>query len=122
MEENAEYKEKLRTIPGREGKAEKRENDRIPFWRVAAPLVNRLIAEAGPGTQYDRRQIQAAFLQELEGFPELKPAIRELLHTPNKQKESTPYELEGWGMEAIRLALGDLAKKAPGASPKAKKS
>ena len=93
----------------------------MPFWRVAAPLVNRLIAEAEPGTQYTRPQIQAAFLQELEAFPELKPVIRDLLHTAKKQEEGTPYELDGWGMEAIRLALGDLAKKDPGATRKAEK-
>jgi uncharacterized membrane protein len=40
LAELIECRRKLQTAPGREGKAEKRENDRIPFWRVAAP-VNR---------------------------------------------------------------------------------
>jgi len=119
--ENAEHRQKLKTLPAREGNTESRENKRMPFWRVAAPLVNRLISEAEPGTQYTRPQIQAAFLQELEAFPELKPVIRDLLHTAKKQEEGTPYELDGWGMEAIRLALGDLAKKDPGATRKAEK-
>lgn len=119
--ENAEFRQKLKTALGREGKAEKRENDRIPFWRVAAPLVNRLIAEAESDTKYSRRQIQEAFQQELESLPELKPAIQKLLHTAKKERENMPFSLDGWGMKAIRSALGDLAKKDPGATPKADK-
>jgi uncharacterized membrane protein/regulator of replication initiation timing len=115
LAENTELRRKLQTAPGREGKAEKRENEKIPFWCVAGPLVNRLIAEAAPGTQYTRPQIQDAFQQELENFPELKPAIQALLHTTKKESENTPFALEGWGLEAIRLALGELAKKEPGA-------
>lgn len=120
-EENDCYRGKQQTAPGRKGRAEKRENDRAPFWRVAAPLVNRLIVEAVPETQYTRPQIQKAFLEELESFPELKPTIQELLHTATKEKENAPFSLEGWGMEAIRSALGDLAKKDPGATKKGEK-
>lgn len=116
--ENAEFRQKLKTAPGREVKAEKRENDKVPFWRVAAPVVNRLIAESGEGTQYTRRNIQEAFLDELEKFPELKPIIQKLLHTPKKERENTPFALEGWGMDVIRSALGDLVKKDPGATRK----
>jgi uncharacterized membrane protein len=119
LAENAEHRNKLKTLPAREGNAESREEKRIPFWRVAAPLVNRLIAEAGSGTQYTRPQIQDAFLQDLEKFPELKPAIQDLLRTAKKESENTPFALDGWGMELIRLALGDLAKKEGGATRKA---
>ena len=119
--ENADYREKQRTAPGRGEVADNREIRRIPFWRVAAPLVNRLEAEAGPDTKYTRPQIQEAFLQELESFPELKPTIRKLLHTANEEKENTPFSLEGWAMEAIRLVLGDLVKTDPGATRKTEK-
>jgi len=112
--ENAEHRKKLKTLPGREGKVEKRENDKIPFWRVAGPLVNRLIAEAGPETRYTRPQIEKAFQQDLDNFPELKPAMKILLHTAKKENENTPFALDGWGMEAIRFALGDLVQKDPG--------
>lgn len=121
IEENTAYKKKQQTASAREKGAEKRDIEKIPFWRVAAPLVNRLIAEAKSDTKYSRPQIQDAFWEQLESFPELKPAIQKLLHTANKEKENTPFALDGWAMEAIRLGLGDLAKKDPGATQKAKK-
>lgn len=108
--ENSEHRKKLQTAPGREEKAERREIEKIPFWRVAAPLVNRLIGEAGSETEYTRPQIQNAFLEELEKFPKLKPTIRELLHTAKKERENTPFVLEGWGLDLIRTALGDFAQ------------
>lgn len=119
--ENAELRQKLQTLPGREEKAEKREVSRIPFWRVAAPLINRLIAEAGEETRYTRPQIQTAFLAELEKCPELKPAIKVLLHTPKKERENTPFSLEGWGMDNIRSGLGNHVQTEGSAPKKAKK-
>lgn len=117
LKDNAEFRQKLQTVPAREGSAESRETKRIPFWRVAIPVVNRLIGEARPETQYTRPQIQAAFLLELENFPELKPAIQVLLHTAKKERENTPFSLEGWGMEAIRSALGEFVQ-TEGSAPK----
>ena len=115
-EENAELFNKAKTTDAREGKADKRERDRIAFWRVAAPLVNDLLA--APDTEYTRPQIQQAFEDELERHPELKPTIKALLHTPKKEQDGTPYSLEGWGMTLIREALGDRAKSSPGAGQK----
>ena len=115
-EENAELFNKAKTADAREGKADKRERDRIAFWRVAAPLVNDLLAT--PDTEYTRPQIQQAFEDELERLPELKPTIKALLYTPKKEQEGTPYSLEGWGMTLIREALGDRAKSSPGAGQK----
>ncbi len=115
-EENAEIFNKAKTADAREGKADKRERDRIAFWRVAAPLVNDLLAT--PNTEYTRPQIQQAFEDELERHPELKPTIKALLHTPKKEQDGTPYSLEGWGMALIREALGDRAKSSPGAGQK----
>ena len=115
-EENAELFNKAKTADAREGKADKRERDRIAFWRVAAPLVNDLLAT--PNTEYTRPQIQQAFEDELERHPELKPTIKALLHTPKKEQDGTPYSLEGWGMTLIREALGDRAKSSPGAGQK----
>lgn len=116
--EIAELQKKQQTARAREGKADKREADKMPFWRVTGPLVNRLIAEAEPGSQYTRPQIQDAFLQELENFPDLKPGIQTLLHTIKKEEDKTPFSLDGWGMELIRNELGDLVKKDPGATRK----
>ena len=115
-EENAELFNKAKTTDAREGKADKRKRDRIAFWRVAAPLVNDLLAT--PDTEYTRPQIQQAFEDELERHPELKPTIKALLHTPKKEQDGTPYSLEGWGMAHIREALGDRAKSSPGAVQK----
>ena len=112
----AELSNKMKTVDAREGKADKRERDRIAFWRVAAPLVNDLLAS--PDAEYTRPQIQQAFEDELERHPELKPTIKALLHTPKKEQDSTPYSLEGWGMALIREALGDRAKSSPGAGQK----
>ena len=115
-EENAELANKVKTADAREGKADKRERDRIAFWRVAAPLVNDLLE--APDKEYTRPQIQQAFESELERHPGLKPHIKTLLHTPRKEQEGTPYSLEGWGMALIREALGDRAKSSPGAGQK----
>ena len=115
-EENAELFNKAKTADAREGKADKRERDRIAFWRVAAPLVNDLLAT--PDTEYTRPQIQQAFEDELERHPELKPTIKALLYTPKKEQDGTPNSLEGWGMTLIREALGDRAKSSPGAGQK----
>lgn len=109
--ELTEFKSKQQTISARESKAEKREKDKIPFWRVAAPVMNKLLAKATPETQYTRPQIQIAFEEELEDFPELKPVIATLLETPKKKEEGKPYDLEGWAMDAIRKGLGDYIKK-----------
>ena len=93
---------------------ESRENAKLPVRRIFYPLVNRLIAEAKPGTKYTRTQIQEEFLRELDSFPELKPAVRDALHTPKKAKNNTPFELAGWAMEEFRLALGEYAQTSPG--------
>lgn len=117
LKENAGYRNTQQTAPAREENADRREIRRIPFWRVAAPLVNRLIAEAKTETEYTRPQIQTAFLAELEKFPELMPSIEDLLHTKKKEADGTPYDLTGWGMEAIRSALGDRVQ-TEGRAPK----
>ena len=114
LTEKAEYQNKKRTLSGREKSMENRENAKLPVRRVAYPLVNRLIAEADPGTKYTRTKIQEEFLRELEAFPKLKPSVQEALHTPQKAKNNTPFELAGWAMEEIRLALGDYAQTSPG--------
>ena len=112
--EKAEYKKKERTLSGREKSIESRENVKLPFRRIAYPLVNRLIAEAGQGTKYTRTKIQEEFLWELKSFPELTSAVQRALQTPKKVQNNTPFDLTGWGMEEIRLALGEYAQKDPG--------
>ena len=114
LAEKVEYQNKKRTLSGREKSLESRENVKLPVRRLFYPLVNRLIAEAKPGTKYTRTQIQEEFLRELDSFPELKPAVRDALHTPKKAKNNTPFELTGWAMEEIRLALGEYAQTSPG--------
>lgn len=114
LAEKVEYQNKKRTLSGREKSLESRENAKLPVRRVVYPLVNRLIAEAEPGTRYTRTKIQEEFLRELEAFPELKPAVQDALHTPQKARNNTPFELAGWAMEEIRLALGKYAQTSPG--------
>ena len=114
LAEKVEYQNKKRTLSGREKSLESRGNIKLPVRRIFYPLVNRLIAEAKPGTKYTRTKIQEEFLRELEAFPKLKPSVQEALHTPQKAKNNTPFELAGWAMEEIRLALGDYAQTSPG--------
>ncbi len=114
LAEKAEYQNKKRTLSGREKSLESRENAKRPVRRVIYPLVNRLVAEAEPGTKYTRTKIQEEFLRELEAFPELKPAVQDALHTPQKAKSNTPFELAGWAMEEVRLALGEYSQTSPG--------
>lgn len=114
LAEKAEYQNKKRTLSGREKSLESRENAKWPVRRVIYPLVNRLIGEVKPGTRYTRTKIQEEFLRELEAFPELKPAVREALHTPQKAKNNTPFELAGWAMEEVRVALGECVQTSPG--------
>ena len=116
--EITEFQNKEKTAPAREAKAQKDEQNKAPFWRVAGPLINRLIAEAGPGTKYTRPQIQAEFEKELEGCLALKPAVAALLRTSKKEAEGIPFDLEGWAMRLIREALGEYAKKEGGAAKK----
>ncbi|WP_165176908.1 hypothetical protein [Desulfovibrio sp. ZJ369] len=114
LAEKVEYQNKEKTLSGREKSLESRENVKLPVRRIFYPLVNRLIAEARPGTKYTRTKIQEEFLRELDSFPELKSAVRDALHTPQKAKNNTPFELAGWAMEEIRLALGEYAQTSPG--------
>ena len=110
----ATYCMQQKTAPARQGKADTLTQRRMPFFLVAVPVINRLIQQAEAGTTYTKAEIQAAFVAELESFPHLKPAIEALLHTKEKENLGTPFDLTGWAMEAIRSALGDLAKKTPG--------
>ncbi len=106
-----ELKKKQQTVSARDAKADKREHDRVVFWRVAAPMINRLLADAGPKTLYTRPQIQAAFEEELKKFPQLQASIATLLETPKKKADGKCYDLEGWGMDIIRKSLGDYVKR-----------
>ena len=78
---------------------------RAPFWLVAAPLIEQLRQEADKDTEYSQGEVQAAFERELENHPVLKPPIMALLRTTTKEKNRTPFSLDGWGMEGIRHAL-----------------
>lgn len=121
LAENAELRRKQQTVSSREGKAETSTIRRIPFWRVAGPLINKLIENAKPDTPYSRPDIQAAFDKELENFPGLKAPIKKELHAAKQNEPEREFDLTGWGMEAIRAALGDLAKKDPGPVKKPEK-
>jgi regulator of replication initiation timing len=116
--ENADLRQKLQTVPGREGKADTSTIRRAPFWRVAGPLINRLINEAAPGIQYSRPDIQAAFDAEVAKFSDLQAAIAKELHLYKQKEPESEFDLTGWGMDSIRAALGELAKKDPGATKK----
>lgn len=121
QEENTDFRNKQRTAPARDGRAEKLEQDRIPFYRVVWATINALLAKAVPGTKYTRPQIQSAFGDELENFPELKAAIKKLLATDRKEENNAPYALEGWGMEYIRDKLGNFVKRTAGSPNGVKK-
>ena len=118
LSENNEFRRKEQTAPGRDGKANKREYDRISFYRIAIQVIERLELERGADTKYNYKDIQDAFLQQLEFYPKLKPQIQELLQTPKKLRDNTPYELEGWAMDFIKEGLGDCVQKNGGAPRK----
>ena len=106
LAEKVEYQNKKRTLSGREKSLESRENAKRPVRRVIYPLVNRLVAEAEPGTKIHRTKIQEEFLRELEAFPELKPAVQDALHTPQKAKSNTPlsWQVGQWKKFALPWA------------------
>lgn len=110
----AKYCVQQKTAPARQGKADTMTQRRMPFFRVAVPVINKLIEQADADTAYTKSEIQAAFEAGLENHPDLKPTIAALLHTKEKEDLGTPFDLNGWAMDAMRSALGDLAKKTPG--------
>ncbi len=121
-----ETKEKLQkqTEPGRATLAETREPQKVNFWLVGIPLINRLKKEAeqasevGQKKTYTRRQIQEEFLKEIQKYPKLRPEIEKILAASRKEPKSDPLDLEGWAMTSIRLGLGDYVQKTGGAPPK----
>lgn len=116
-EENRELQRKQQTSQARDGKGqETRDIKKIPFWRVAIPTIERLLKNADPDTAYTRTEIQQAFEEELSQLPEMKGEIETLLSTSRKKESGTPYALDGWAMEIMRAALGDHARKTPGAA------
>lgn len=118
QQENRDFSNKLKTVPTRDGKTETSTIRRIPFWLVAAPLINRLRETATPGILYSRPDIQAAFDAEMEKFPELKDSIKKELHLSRQKAPESEFDLTGWAMEAIRSGLGNLAKTDPGPTGK----
>ncbi len=119
-EQLAVFQKKGQTAKARESNLQKGEQKKEPFWRVAGPLIHKLItdAEAQPGIKYTRPQIQAEFEKALERHPDLKPIIADLLETPTKKADKTPFDLDGWGMDFLRAALGDYVSRERG-RPKA---
>lgn len=114
------FQKKEQTAKGREKNLQNGEQRKKPFWRVAGPLIHKLIAEAQakPGTKYTRPQIQAEFEKALEMQPDLKPIIEVLLEAPKKKEAKTPFDLDGWAMDFLRAALGDYVSTEKG-RPKA---
>lgn len=117
--ENASLKAKLQTQSAREQKNINKEQNRVVFWRVGGPCLNKMIekAEQQP-LKYSRRQIQENFEEELDNHQELKADIQRLLSTNKKIEESTPYSLDGWAMGLLRYGLGKYAQNSPGAPTK----
>lgn len=118
QQENRDFSNKLKTVSTRDGKTETSTIRRIPFWLVAAPLINRLRKTADPSILYSRPDIQAAFDAEMEKFPELKDSIKKELHLSRQKAPESEFDLTGWAMEAIRSGLGNLAKTDPGPTGK----
>jgi hypothetical protein len=128
-EENSALREECEELKGRDQTASARaaklvnlHANRVSFWMVAVPLINRLRREAVADDEYTKEEIQAQFERELEDYPAFKPAIKDILDTDKKRKENTPFSLEGWAMRAIWNALreyGVKVKTTPG--PKVQK-
>lgn len=121
LAENAGLQRKQQTAPSREGKVETSNTRRIPFWRVAGPLINRMVEEAQPDTKYTTTEIQKVFEAEIGKFPELKEAITKELH---RYKQTTPkneLDLDGWAMDSIREGLGNFVQREPKRPKKTKK-
>lgn len=119
--ENVTFQRKQQTALSREGKAEASNIRRIPFWRVVGPMINRMIGEANPDTEYTTTAIQTAFDSEMEKFPELKQAIKEELHRYKQNPPKSEFDLEGWAMDLIREGLGCFVQTEPKRPKKGKK-
>jgi regulator of replication initiation timing len=111
--ENAEYRNKQRTAPGRGEAANNREIRRIPFWRVVGPMLNRMIEEAQPDTEYTSTEIQATFDAEVKKYPELNEAIKQELHRYKQTLPTNEFCLDGWAMDSIRKGLDGFIQKDP---------
>jgi|GEM_PF-2707113 len=119
---------KLKMVKPRNGKDEKGDFRKLSLWRLLIPLCDRLKAEAQPGSEYTRPQIQKEFFTELEKYPELKEDIQKLLwpekQTTDEEKDqavdttATPKNAPDWVIEIVRKDLQNLAKRKPGAPPK----
>lgn len=121
QEENAAFQRKQQTAPSRESKMETSNIRRVPFWRVAGPLINRMIEEARPGAEYCSPEIQAIFDAEVHKFPELQEAIKQELHRYKHNPPRSEFDLDGWAMDSIREGLGGLVQKEPKRPKKVKK-
>lgn len=119
IEENKKYKAKEQTASGRDANIRNNDLQKIPFWRVAGPLINRLITEAEPATRYTRPQIQAEFLKELEKHPWIDTEAKSFFLIPQNESDGAIYDLRKWAMEAIRDGLGAYANRESGAPRKA---
>ena len=115
-----EEKEKIRqqTVNAREKKSEQRNIQKIPFWRVAGPMINKMIYEATEGTAYTRPQIQEIFNNEMRNYPALQEDIRDLFLASRQEENGKPFELPRWAMDSIRVGLGECARSESGAPRK----
>lgn len=115
-------KAKQKTVSAREKKSESRNLQKIPFWRVAGPMINKMIYEATEGTAYTRPQIQEIFNNEMRNYPTLQEGIRDLFLASRQEETGKPFELPRWAMDAIRAGLGDCARSESGAPRKAERT
>ncbi|SHN66481.1 hypothetical protein [Desulfovibrio litoralis] len=104
----------LKTLKSNDANIETSNQRRIPFWRVAAPMINKMIEEATSEEQYTRADIQLAFVEELQKYPDLQDKIKAVLNEKKQNKLEDSFELTGWAMDSIRFALGNFVKKQSG--------
>lgn len=119
-----EEKEKAQqqTVNAREKKSEQRALQKIPFWRVAGPMINKMIYEAKEDTAYTRPQIQEIFNNEIRNYPALQEDIRDLFLASRQEEKGKTFELPRWAMDAIRAGLGDCARSESGAPRKTERA
>lgn len=97
--ENDELKFQVKTLPGRMKKVGVTTRQAFVFARIAIPLIERLKQEA-PAHKYTRKDIQWAFLAEVERQPDLKNPLEEIFNTkdlelPEVYKQVIRDELPG---------------------------
>ena len=100
QEENAELQCKVQMQSARQGKMDKSDIAKVPFWRLAVPFLEEC-RTAPRDTPYTRPELSRLFLDRVQASPD-RAHLHELLKLP---EDTAHYLLPDWVMTIFRAAL-----------------